>query len=289
MADGIIIGDLPNGGVLTPSGQSTLSQLNKLNSFNLAQGMTAGYGYQDGNYANPPYNWSHNAYGGFPEWQPARQGLMRNIASAGAQQYNMFFLYNPNNISVSFKVNPNIMPGVITYGQQSPGNQNGVQNQTANLVTGQVVEWKLTFDRTYDMMYGSNPSANRGVLKDVAALYNILGTFQDSGTPTSSPIEVIFGQNNYNSGSAGSDTSVSANSGAVWGFTGFITDISVEYGIFKYNMMPSRCDIDLTMQCIYVAATPSQTPPTSSTANASSPPVSVNSNAFAFTGPFGIG
>ena len=287
MADGTVVGLLPQAGDINGLNVGTLAQVGNLT---LAQGMTAGYGVNDGNTFNPPYLMAGNstvpanAYGGNPATQPNRVGLMRNVPGTlpNNQVFELFFLYNPNLISVTFSTDPSMLPPTYYYGTggtsgtgadgltYSGSNSSDTSGPTgsvfgnapdptvAALTQGQVVSWELLFDRTYDMTYNSNAAASRGVLKDTAALYNLMGTFLSNGAvPISTPIQVVFAQTNLNSsnqGVSGQDTSVSANSGDLWGFTGFITSADIEYGIFRQDMIPSRCTVNLTMQTTYVSA-----------------------------------
>lgn len=300
-SDGAVVGQLPQAGNLSSTSQ--VAALNQLGtSFDLMQGMTAGYGVNDGFRRNPPYLPMSTStvpgadpYGGNPHTAPNRVGVLRNAPNAipGGKIYEMFFLYNPNQIGVSFSTNPDMLPPQYIYGTQGAsenftgasgsdatnkyfGNSNGSTDQTlvANITQGQKVSWDLLFDRTYDMTYGPNPAANRGVLKDVAALYNLMGTFLSNGAvPISTPVQVVFGQTNLNSSAAGYTSpdsgdwasGVSANSGELWGFTGFITSASIQYGIFRSDMIPSRCTISLEMTTVYVGGGMNQSDPNSTT------------------------
>ena len=232
-----------------------LDGVSNLNQLNLAQGMTAGYGDNDGVISNPRLPTTSttgapiNPYGEYSSsvWPVQRQGLMRNMPGSlpnvpDPGYYTMYFLYNPNQITAMFSTNLSQTPASYLYGQTS--NQQG-QNAPSlaanvpNLTNGQTVSWSLMFDRTYDLLYQANPGSNRGVLKDVAALYNLMGTFESTGAvPISTPVQVMFGQ---------------TSDGEIWGFTGYITSINITYGIFRQNMIPSRCEIDLQMLATYVA------------------------------------
>lgn len=238
----------------------------------LANGMTAGLGagslFGITAYSNPPLpavsntGAAINPYGGDPNWPIQRVGVMRNIPGSlpnpGEVNY-LYFIYNPNQIVAAFATNLSSIPPAYLYGNQSQANVNAAQqgisdggtalanlgsstsaSSVPNLTSSQTVSWSLIFDRTYDMMYDSNPNENRGVLKDTAALYSLMGTFESSGAvPISTPVEAVFGM---------------TGSGQLWGFTGYISSVNITYGIFRHNMIPSRCEIDLQMVCTYVAA-----------------------------------
>lgn len=232
----------------------------QLGQLGLENGMTAGYGYPNGVTQNPPLaNPSGiiqvDPYGGNPAWAPNRVGLMRNVPGTvpglGPGGFAaLYFLYNPNQIDVGFTFNSNNLPAMYLYGtggavgntfnQYNPTDPSNTADSAniPNLTQGQTVSWTLLFDRTYDMLYSPDPTANRGVLKDVAALYSLLGTFESEGAvPVSTPIQVIFG--------------ITGN-GDIWGFTGFLTAATITYGIFRYDMIPSRCEVGLSMMTSYV-------------------------------------
>jgi hypothetical protein len=237
--------------------------------------MTAGYGVNDGNTYNPLPQ--AGTYGGNPAWAPYRIGFIRNIPGAlpgnnifGTQSvYALYFIFNPNQVVSQFQLNSGSTPPLFLYGsggslssQQAVSNVNtdySTNNVTdvPNLTQSQSVTWSLLFDRTYDMLYDTNPGENRGVLRDTAALYNMMGTFTNTGAvPISTPCQVVFGQ---------------TSSGQLWGFTGYISGVTITYGIFRANMIPSRAEVDLTLTCTYVApATPATGGGTSTTGGSSS-------------------
>lgn len=228
-----------------------LNTLGKLWGLTLAEGMTAGYGVNDGHYDNHPIDariWG----GGMGVWseekhrqymlKPKRVGLMQNISlnapTAGGGKkhkyepgvgngaiYRMYFMFNPSEIQAAFNFNSGQIPP-----QYLGGN--------VQMIGGQTVSWSLFFDRTYEMAYSKKPENSRGVLQDVAALYNILGAFEPgaNGIPFSYPVQVVFGQN---------------QAGQLWGFAGYISAVNVTFGIFRWDMMPSRCEVDIAMTANY--------------------------------------
>ena len=246
-----------NAAIVPLISQSRLPSLNLAlvdQNLTLANGMTAGYGDNDGNNFNPLPNGGQ--YGKWP-YQPTRVGFLRNVSPLQASSslnpsglYTMYFMYNPNQIAVSWQTNVGSVAPLYLYGQDGSNAINAINGaagtdnaQVPNLANTQSVSWSLFFDRTYDMMYGNSPGANpqddRGVLKDVAALYNLMGTFAtQAAVPVSGPVEVVFGQN---------------GAGQLWGFTGYLTSLNITYGIFRHDMIPSRCEVDLTMTCTYVS------------------------------------
>jgi hypothetical protein len=215
----------------------------------LAGGMTAGWGDGDGNTSNPPLvpqlNGSAiNAYGGMPNWPISRIGVLRNVAGFLDQQYSLYFIYNPNEVDVSFQIDQTSIPvnylagsnaGLGTGGTGPDGTS--FLSSAVPATSAQTISWTLLFDRTYDMMYDSNPNGNRGVLKDVGALYLLLGTFTSAAAvPMATLCEVIFGQ---------------TDDGDIWGFTGYISGAQIQYPIFRHNMIPSRAQIGLSMTAMY--------------------------------------
>jgi hypothetical protein len=256
------IDTLPGGDPKNPS-----IRLLDISQLSLANGMTAGYGVNDGNVDNPPMAVNApsplNAYGDFTTsvWPVQRIGVLRNVpgqgplsAGKGAGQaaanttYSLYFLFNPNEIQATFTINTGSLPAQYLYGtsntagyttDQSNAGGTDLPTSVASVTTSQLINWTLLFDRTYDMAYDQNPNFNRGVLKDVAALYNIMGTFSPGqGYPSSYPVQVAFGM---------------TGSGQLWGFTGYISSVNITYGTFRHNMIPSRCSVDLSMQLSYVS------------------------------------
>lgn len=206
-----------------------------LTGLTLMNGMTAGYGDMDGHTSNPPA--AKGSYGGNPKWAPKRIGLMRNSTASGlSQQYSLYFIFNPNQIQVGFTTTPG----------SNPANYYAADSAVPGMANAQSVSWSLIFDRTYDLLYGDNHNGDggnsRGVLEDTAALYNIMGSYESGGgTPMSTLVEVAFAQE---------------KSGQLWGFTGYITSVNITYGIFRYDMIPSHCEVDLTMTTTYIGNIP---------------------------------
>lgn len=253
------------------------SRITDTSGLTLMNGMTAGYGVNDGNTENPPAY--PGTYGQHPNymgqnWEPARIGVMRNIpGSLSNGPFSLYFIFNPNQIAVAFQVNMSQAPPLYLYSQDSAANQSAISGSTGdggnlsglssnvpNLTNGQTVGWSLYFDRTYDLLYDPQPDHNRGVLKDVAALYNLMGTFPPgggAGVPVSTPVQVVFGQ---------------TGSGKLWGFTGYISSVNITYGVFRHNMIPSRCEVDLQMQCTFVS---SSTPPANASGGVASATTSI--------------
>jgi len=236
--------------------RSASHSVDNVNGMTLASGMTAGVGPEQQSNPRLGYNTPYARNSGNPAFAPLRIGVMRSYPGilpmpnghmiSGQQtgptegapastntgltsnSYYLFFLWNPNQIQVSMSMDPTQLPPIQLAGSIP---------LAPNSLTGQSVSWSLIFDRTYDIAYSPNPEQNRGVLRDVAALYNLVGTFQSDGsTPYLVPVEVVFGR----------------TSDAVWGFTGYITSFDITYGIFKHNMIPARCEVQITMLARYI-------------------------------------
>jgi hypothetical protein len=254
-----------------PLGSAAVSStsVTSIEQLTLANGMTAGIGLEQ--LANPILGYNNaGATQAGPYFRstgqggpPLRVGVMRSmpgilpmgplqnsfqgsgaptsLAQAdpflfGSQaSYYLFFLYNPNQITASWSIDPTNLPPLSTAGQPL----------APNIAVGQTVSWSLVFDRTYDIFYDPNPQNNRGVLSDVAALYNVMGVFESGGqTPYLVPVQVVFGK---------------TDSGALWGFQGYIVGATITYGIFKHNMIPARCEVDLQMMARYIPSSISAT------------------------------
>lgn len=240
------------------------------NQLTLANGMTAGFGVGDHRNDNPKV--APGTYGGNPLYAPIRIGFLRSLPGAlpGNTQYTLYFMFNPNQVTSQFQMNVNQAAPLYMYGSSDQSSATSFftggtptsNSSVPNLANSQTIAWTLFFDRTYDMLYGVNggdPKDDRGVLKDVAALYNLMGTFETAAAvPVSVPCEVVFGQN---------------GAGQLWGFTGYIAGVTITYGIFRHDMIPARCEVDLTMQCTYVSP---QVP--STTVTIVNPTTGINSN-----------
>lgn len=237
----------------------------------LAGGMTAGWGHS-GETENPSLYGAYsgqsiNPYGGIDHYPISRVGTLRNVmGSLGPdKQYILNFLYNPGEIDVSFAVDQAAMPANYLTTSYDPYGFNAV---TVPLTGSQSVTWSLLFDRTYDMMYDPDPNGNRGVLKDVGALYLLMGTFtSDAAVPMSTLCEVVFGQ---------------TDNGNIWGFTGYIAGANITYPIFRHNMIPSRAQVSITMTTVYVSPT---IPSGGTNSDGSGPPASTPDPASSSSGP----
>ena len=239
---------------LTNQGGALYDDINTLNNsgLTLENGMTAGYG-NSGETSNPPLPAKQNGqginpYGGMQNYPISRVGFMRSIQGQLQKQYTLYFIYNPGEVDVSFSISSSALPANYLFPPSSTYDSTG-----APITNGQNVHWQLLFDRTYDMVYDSDPNGNRGVLKDVGALYLLLGTFEsNAAVPMSTLVEVIFGQ---------------TDNGDIWGFTGYINAVSITYPIFRHNMIPSRALVDLNMTTTYASpgAPPGGTPTSTST------------------------
>ena len=233
-------------------GTNAFGRLASAGDLTIANGMTAGIG-TSGDYLENPPAWP-GTYGAWPG-QPQRIGVLRNVAGSagnGNAVYSLYFIFNPNQIVVNFATNPGQIPPTYLYSGSQPssladiatansGSGTSSSATVPNFTNSQTVSWSLIFDRTYDMIFDTNPGENRGVLKDVAALYSLMGTFDgQAGVPVSTPCQVVFAE---------------TSSSQLWGFTGFLSVATITYGIFRQNMIPSRCEIDLQMTTVYTAAT----------------------------------
>lgn len=275
MVTSTVAGLLPGsqGQSFVPFGAGTNGGASSVSGLTLAGGMTAGWGHGDGNIENPNMGngTALDPYGGNPNWPIDRIGMLQTSQAypINGKIYTLNFLYNPNQINVSFSTDPSNIPAAYTFAQSSSDPQfSGAASPS--LTNSQSVSWSLIFDRTYDLTYGPNPSGNRGVLKDVGALYLLMGAFESTGAvPFSTLCDVVFGQ---------------TSDGDIWGFTGYITSANITYGIFRQNMIPSRCEVDLTMTAVYISPT---SPPNGAAAGTgSSTPATATTSPFSGSGLF---
>lgn len=239
------------------SGTFDTNSTTSIDSLTLANGMTAGIGPEQQSNPQLGHNLGANlpwAWNAGPTGPPLRWGVMRtdprlalpNLSSLypyngtpgglNPASYYLYFLYNPTQIVDVMSVDTSTITPAQVVGQNPSSFVN--PKPSVGAANSHSVSWSLFFDRTYDVLYSSNPGAERGVLKDVAALYNVMGAFTTGGTtPILYPVEVVFGQ---------------TAAGDIWGFTGFVSAATVTYGVFRYNMIPTRCTIDLTMTAVYL-------------------------------------
>lgn len=173
-----------------------------------------------------------------------RHGLIQQTddwakSNPGGKPYGCRFLFNPSVISVSYGVAEGVTPPGELTADQAKG--------TAVYPGSTSIAFSLLFDRTYDVYYG--PQAKGGVdLRDVGCYADIGALEQVTGVRTLNsgvlqgmvniPVYVIFGGGN--GGKNGKPLTGLT-------FTGYIQSMSVQYGLFSENMVPTRASVDIGM------------------------------------------
>ncbi|MDX3260700.1 hypothetical protein PV336_15885 [Streptomyces sp. MI02-2A] len=187
-----------------------------------------------------------------------RGWIIQEKAVNGAR-YRCNFLYNPSVVSVSHSVNANVIA------DDNAINPYDVTAQDLLLPLQQTVSFSLLFDRTYELW---DPSKLHGAAKDnvpflgvawdVLSLYKITGVASpidvdaakssDSGAVQSSS----FTKGNFKSGATGPMLYVPVY--VVFGYTldyyGVIQEMDVQYTHWTQQMIPSRCQVDISMQLL---------------------------------------
>jgi hypothetical protein len=153
--------------------------------------------------------------------------------AAGTYTRALNFLYNPNAIQHQYAFNEDFP----NAGSIKP------EDQSRALMTGQTVMWTLLFNRTYEM---HKDIEHPGVLGDITALEYLLGGL-DTGTGiTSVQSLVVFG---------------ATPKLKAFAFSGWITGVTIRYGMFTHRMMPSVAEVDLSMTRRHMTTDTGTTPP----------------------------
>ncbi|MGD6750335.1 hypothetical protein [Streptomyces sp. BH105] len=142
------------------------------------------------------------------------------------------FLFNPSTISVNHQQGYNLSQSQMS----TDGNIVGAQGIGT-------LTFDVLFDRTYELYSGggknSDSPAQRGVLADVEAVYNVTGAY-DISAKGSKRKELRAMQPNpcsfYFGGTA--DSFIEDNS---LDYYGIVTGLSITYTHFSRDMVPQRC------------------------------------------------
>lgn len=132
-------------------------------------------------------------------------------------KYALFFEFNPNEISFSYSANPNVLP----QGSLDPS-QTHTDIPMADSNT--VMSFSLLFDRTYEVMNGSQV----GVLTDVRTLEHMTGITDAEPVMRQNPVAIHFG------------TPVQFH------YKALIQSFSVVYQHFSHAMVPMRAAVSVS-------------------------------------------
>lgn len=129
----------------------------------------------------------------------------------------LFFLFNPNKISMSYQGNPQILPiGALDESQTDP---------TLPMADSKTfISFDLLFDRMYEVMKGSTI----GVLTDVRCLEQICGINEERPVMLLNPVIIHLGKP------------------VEFHFPAIIQSWDVQYTHFSFEMVPMRATVSLT-------------------------------------------
>lgn len=195
-----------------------------------------------------------------------RRGFIQTanfLPSAGQPAgYRVNFLYNPSTIyeSRTLDINNQVLPS-YARNPGDPSNYNTALNTT--------IEFSLLFDRTFelwDSSYIGTQAGTYGVRVDVEAFYNLLGINQPQ-TSKQTTVNVTNGtssqatQNNVVQGSMQQRVVTvyfGQSARSVLQYYGFVNEIDITWSHFTVDMVPTRCEIDVTFTAMpQVASTSS--------------------------------
>lgn len=192
-----------------------------------------------------------------------RTGLIQTVDKFAGDKYfrSCKFMFNPSVITTSYSV----AEGVTPRGELTVDQAKGLA-----VYPGQTgVGFSLLFDRVYDVYYGPKRGGKDlrkvGVYEDIGALEAVTGVYQSvtaayttsdsTGTTTDAngaavttdiagglqgnmlmvPVYLIFGGGKYSAAPGLS-------------YVGYITSMTVQWGLFSQDMIPTRCSVDITFQ-----------------------------------------
>lgn len=137
-------------------------------------------------------------------------------AAGTADHHILYFLYNPNTITMSYSASPDIIDrGGVDISQFDPPQPMNGQNTT--------ISFQLLFDRTFEVMDGDT----LGVMSDVRTLERLVGITLDSPVMLTRPVAVALSHD------------MSFQIKAV------ITSMTVQFTHFSTAMVPMRCAVDI--------------------------------------------
>jgi hypothetical protein len=147
------------------------------------------------------------------------QSGVRGETSAGIPGWTqgLKFEFNPNEISFDYSANPNVLPMGALDPSQTNTNLPMPDSNT-------VISFDLLFDRTYEVMEGSN----LGVLTDVRALERIAGITEAEPVMRQNPVAIHLG------------------SPVQFHFKAILSSFAVRYQHFSHAMVPMRAAVSIT-------------------------------------------
>lgn len=181
--------------------------------------------------------------------------------------YACRFLFNPSVVTTQYSVAEGVTPG----GELTVDQAKGIA-----VYPGQTgVGFSLLFDRTFEVAYDNDIYSKVGCYADIFALEQVTGITQDIQAGTTDDNGVFTQLNSGKDGKSnpsltpnapntvqgnmlmipvylifGGGKGVKNAAGPVPGLTyvGYITSMTVNWGLFSENMVPIRCSVDLSFQ-----------------------------------------
>jgi hypothetical protein len=179
------------------------------------------------------------------------------------------FLFNPSTVSSDYNIGNASLQAAMMY---------PVPGDSGNLLSPlqyQTVSWQLYFDRTFELLYGGDPTSVNdpgviGVQADVLAFMQFTGVLASlsnseattilggvgasgAGAPTTTggimmmiPSYVYFGNASQQYASSPGSSANNNAVGQQLAYYGFVSEWTPTYTHWTANMVPIRCSIDVT-------------------------------------------
>lgn len=195
-----------------------------------------------------------------PGWQGNKltRGWIIQEKPVSGIRYRCNFLYNPSVVSISHSVNPNVVAN------QDAVNPYDVTAGQFLMPLQQTLSFSLLFDRTYELWDSSKLSGDAaawvptyGVAWDVLTLYKITGIstpikISGSGTDQTGESAENFTKGLFENAAVGPMlyVPVYAVFGNALDYYGVIQELDVQYTHWTQYMVPSRCQVDISMQLL---------------------------------------
>ncbi|MFE4681536.1 hypothetical protein ACFRNJ_11960 [Streptomyces sp. NPDC056721] len=188
--------------------------------------------------------------------QSLTRGWIIQESAVKGTRYRCNFLYNPSVVSVSHSINTNVLA------DQNAIDPNDVSQGTAILPLQQTVSFSLLFDRTYELWDSTKLSgdtrydvATMGVGYDILSLYKITGiatTITVDGKADDTVTDTSFSKGSFTKGATGPMlwVPVYVVFGDFLDYYGVIQQLDVQYTHWTTSMVPSRCQVNVTMQLL---------------------------------------
>jgi hypothetical protein len=173
-------------------------------------------------------------------------------------RYRCNFLYNPSVLNVSHSVNSAVQA------DDNALNPNDVTAKDFLMPLQQTVQFSLLFDRTYEMWDSSRVTGAEnvfvpalGVGWDISMLYKITGisasvAVTGEGTDAKGDSTKSFRKGQFSFDAAGPMLYVPVYLvvGDTLNYYGVIQDLEIQYTHWTQQMIPSRCQVSISMQLL---------------------------------------